>query len=46
MVRNVKEFLTKHSDPKPETTKDTTKQQTDVRGSGDLLVKLVELEHR
>jgi serine/threonine protein kinase len=46
MVRTVKEFLTKHSDPKPESTKDTTKQQTDVRGSGDLLVKLVELEHR
>lgn len=46
MVRTVKDFLTKHSDPKPETTKDTVKQQTDVRGSGDLLVKLVELEHR
>ncbi len=46
MVRNVKEFLTKHSDPKPETTKDTLKQQTDVRASGELLVKLVELEHR
>jgi len=46
MVRTVKEFLTKHSDPKPETTKDTTKQQTDVRASGELLVKLVELEHR
>jgi hypothetical protein len=46
VVKTVKEFLTKHSDPKPETTKDTTKQQTDVRGSGDLLVKLVELEHR
>jgi serine/threonine protein kinase len=46
MVRTVKEFLTKHSDPKPETTKDAMKQQTDVRGSGELLVKLVELEHR
>jgi serine/threonine protein kinase len=46
VVKTVKEFLTKHSDPKPETTKDTTKQQTDVRGSGDLLVRLVELEHR
>src|SRR6266850_4251876 len=30
MVRIVKEFLTKHSDPKPETTKDRMKQQTDV----------------
>ncbi|MBA2526620.1 MAG: protein kinase [Pyrinomonadaceae bacterium] len=46
MVRTVKEFLTKHSDPKPETTKDTMKQQTDVRANGELLVKLVELEHR
>ena len=46
MVRTVKEFLTKHSDPKAETTKDTAKQQTGVRGSGELLVKLVELEHR
>lgn len=46
MVRTVKEFLTKHSDPKPETTKDTMKQRTDVHGNGDLLVKLVELEHR
>jgi serine/threonine protein kinase len=46
MVKTVKEFLTQHSDPKPETTKDTTKQQTNVRGSGDILVKLVELEHR
>jgi hypothetical protein len=45
-VRSVKEFLTKHSDPKPETTKDTAKQQTDVRASGDLLVKQLELEHR
>jgi serine/threonine protein kinase len=46
MLKTVKEFLTKHSDPKPETTKDTIKQQTDVRVSGDLLVKLVDLEHR
>lgn len=45
-VRTVREFLTTHSDPKPETKKDKVKQQTDVRGSGDLLVKLVELEHR
>ncbi len=46
MVRTVKEFFAKHSDPKPETTKDTMKKQTDVRGNGDLLVKLIELEHR
>jgi len=46
MVRNVKDFFTKRSDPKLETTKNTAKQQTDVRGSGDLLVKQVDLEHR
>jgi hypothetical protein len=46
MLRTVKEFLTKHSDPKPETTKDTTKKQTSVLGNGEVLVKLVELEHR
>jgi len=46
MVRNVKDFFAKHSDPKPETKKDTVKQQTDVRANGDLLVKLLELEHR
>lgn len=46
MVRNVKDFLAKHSDPKPETTKDTAKQQTDVRANNDLLVKQLELEHR
>jgi serine/threonine protein kinase len=44
--RSVKDYLAKHSDPKPETTKDTAKKQTDVRASGDLLVKQVELEHR
>jgi serine/threonine-protein kinase len=46
MVRTVKEFLTSHSDPKIETTKDTARQETRVRGNGDVLVKLVELEHR
>jgi len=46
MVRLVKEFLTKHSDPKPETNKDRMRQQTDVRTSGELLVTLLELEHR
>ncbi len=46
MIRVVREFLTKHSDPKPETTKDAMKQQTRVSARGDLLVKLVELEHR
>ena len=46
MVRTVKEFLTTHSNPKPETTKDPMRQQTNVRTSGELLVELLELEHR
>ncbi|MDX6306019.1 MAG: eukaryotic-like serine/threonine-protein kinase [Blastocatellia bacterium] len=46
LVKSIKEFLAKHSNPTPETAKDTTKQHTNVRGSGDVLVKLVELEHR
>ena len=46
MVRTVKEFLTSHSEPKPETTKNTMKQQTDVRARTETLVKLVQLEHR
>jgi hypothetical protein len=43
-VRVVKDLFTKHA--KPETTKDTTRQQTEVHSNGELLVKLVELEHR
>lgn len=46
LVKNVKEFVAKHSEAKPETTKDTSKQQTNVWGGGEVLVKLVELEHR
>ncbi len=45
-IRTVSDYLTKNSEPKPETSKDTAKQKTDLRGKGDLLVKLVELEHR
>ena len=46
MIKIVKEFLTTHADPKPETTKDTLKKQTNVVSNGEVLVKLVELEHR
>jgi serine/threonine protein kinase len=46
MVKNLKDFLVQRSAPQPETTKDTAKQRTSVRANGDLLVKLVELEHR
>jgi len=46
IARSLHDFLTEHSNPAPDTTKDTAKQRTSVRADGDLLVKLVELEHR
>jgi serine/threonine protein kinase len=46
LAGKLRDFLLQHSNPKPETTKDTAKQRTNVRANGDLLVKLVELEHR
>lgn len=45
-IRAVKEFLTTHAEPKPQSTKDATAQQTHVSGVGDVLVKLAQLEHR
>jgi len=45
-IRTVKEFLMTHAEPKPESTKDTTAQQTHVSGGGDVLVTLAQLEHR
>jgi serine/threonine protein kinase len=45
-IRAVREFLSTYSEPKPETTKDTTAQQTQVRGTGDVVVTLAQLEHR
>jgi len=44
-ARAVREFLTKHSSPKPETAKDSAKKQTTVKGRGDVLVSFIELEH-
>jgi len=46
LLKAVREFLMKHTDPKTEVVKDKLKQQTVVRGPGDLLVQFVELEHR
>lgn len=46
LLRSVREFLLKHSEPKPEVVKDRARQETIVRGSGDVVVQLVELEHR
>lgn len=45
-IRTVKEFLKSHSEPKPESTKDAAAQRTNVRGAGDVLVTLAQLEHR
>lgn len=45
-IRTVRQFLSTYSEPKPETTKDTTAQQTQVRGTGDVVITLAQLEHR
>jgi len=44
-ARAVRDFLLKHSSPKPEVTKDSAKKQTTVKGNGDVLVNYLELEH-
>ena len=46
VAKRLKDFLLEHSNPEPDTTKDTAKQRTTVRANGNLLVKLLELEHR
>jgi serine/threonine protein kinase len=45
-IRAVRDFLTAHVEPKPDSSKDTTAQQTHVKGVGDVVVKLAQLEHR
>lgn len=45
-ARSLRDFLSEHSNPQPETTPDTARQRSTVRADGDLLVKLLELEHR
>ena len=44
-ARAVREFLQKHSAMKPEVSKDSAKKQTLVKGRGDVLVNMIELEH-
>jgi hypothetical protein len=44
-ARTVRDFLQKHSSPKPEVTKDSAKKLTTVKGKGDVLVNNIELEH-
>ena len=42
----LKQFLLEHSTSKPQTIKDTVNRQTSIRADGDVLVSLLELEHR
>lgn len=44
-ARQVRDFLQKHSIPKPEVAKDSAKKQTTVKGKGEVLVNYIELEH-
>jgi hypothetical protein len=42
----VRAFLVKHPASKAALEKDSVNKQTHVRGSGDIIVSLAELEHR
>jgi serine/threonine protein kinase len=44
-AKAVREFLEKHSAAKPEAQKDARSKQTNLKGKGDVLVHLLELEH-
>jgi len=44
-ARALRDFLQKHSTPKPEVTKDSAKKQTTVKAKADVLVNFIELEH-
>ena len=44
-AKAVRDFLEKHSSEKPEAQKDAGKKQTSLKGKGDVLVHLLELEH-
>lgn len=43
---SVREFLLRHASSKAALEKDSVNRQTHVRGSGDIIVSLAELEHR
>ncbi len=45
-LRAVREFLSTHSEPKPEAIKDAEAQTTRVLGVGDVVLRLAQLEHR
>ena len=44
-ARALRDYLQKHSTPKPEVAKDSARKQTTVKGKGDVLVNYLELEH-
>jgi tRNA A-37 threonylcarbamoyl transferase component Bud32 len=44
-ARALRDYLQKHSVPKPEVAKDSAKKQTIVKGQGEVLVNFIELEH-
>jgi serine/threonine protein kinase len=44
-AKAVRDFLEKHSSPKPEVAKDSAGEKTTVKGKGDLLVSNVGLKH-
>jgi len=44
-AKAVRDFLEKHSSPKPEVAKDSAGEKTTVKGKGDVLVSSVELKH-
>jgi eukaryotic-like serine/threonine-protein kinase len=44
-AKAVKSLLEKHSSDKPDVQKDSTNKQTILKGKGDVLVHLMELEH-
>jgi hypothetical protein len=44
-AKAVQRFLDKHSSVKPQVEKDKTRKQTNLKGEGDVLVHLLELEH-
>jgi len=45
-IKAVQEFLNTSAASKPEIEKDKVKKQTNVKGRGEILVSLIELEHR
>ena len=44
-ANGVRDFLKRHAEPKPEIAKDSSNNQTIVKGRGDTLVNFIELAH-